>query len=44
MRHERRGRADPFEVAVVVDAHHLAASEADERQDGLELASVGPQI
>ena len=41
---ESGGASDPLEVAVVVDAHHETAAEADEADDRLEGAVVGPEI
>src|SRR5687768_12247064 len=41
-RDERRRRADPLEISVVIDAHHLAASHAQERQHRRE--AIQPDV
>ena len=38
------GTSDPLFVAIVVDAHHQSAAEADESDGRLEGAAVGPEI
>ena len=43
-RGEGCGAADPFLIAIVVDAHHESAPEADEGDGRLEGAAVGPEV
>lgn len=41
---EGGGGADPGLIAVVIDPHHLAAAQANEGDEGGEMAAVGPYI
>src|SRR3954471_9006534 len=41
---EGGGAADPFEILVVVHAHHLAASHADEGHHGCHALTFGPDV
>lgn len=36
------GGTHPLEVAVVIDAHHFAAAEADKGDGGGKVAAIGP--
>src|ERR1035441_10769160 len=39
----QRGRtAYPFQIAIVIDAHHHATSHAHQRQHGRKVAALGP--